>query len=74
MALVYFDVHGQPFRIKGKKPGPKNVVRKEVLSLRLYPAPIARLREAAKQEGVAVSAFIEKAILDGLCNTESVES
>ncbi|NUM43680.1 MAG: ribbon-helix-helix protein, CopG family [Anaerolineales bacterium] len=35
---------------------------------------MARVREAAKREGITVSAFIEQAILDGLRNTESVDS
>lgn len=73
-ARIYYNVHGQPYRIKGKKSGPKNVVRKEMISLRLYPFTIARLKEAAQREGVTVSAFIERVILDGLRNTESVDS
>ena len=58
---IHYNIHGQPYRIKGKKPGPKNVVKKEVISLRLYPSTISRLREAAQREGMTVTAFIEKA-------------
>ena len=58
---IHYNIHGQPYRIKGKKPGPKNVVKKEVISLRLYPSTIARLRDTVRREGVTMSAFIEKA-------------
>ena len=67
------NIHGQPYRIKGQKPGPKNKVRKEVGSFRLYPATIEQIRKAAQLNGETVSLFIEKSVLDRLCMTQSVE-
>ena len=34
---IYTKIHGESYTIKVRKPGPKNKVRKEVISLRLYP-------------------------------------
>ena len=71
---VYHTVDGRQLHYPNRKPGPKPApeLRKKVLSLRLLPATLARVDAAAEQAGTTRQDWIERVILGGLCNTQSV--
>lgn len=70
--ILYQTVTGETRAYLAQKPGPKPLpaeCKKRVVSLRLYEATLARIDQAAHKCGQTRTDWIERVILDGLCNT-----